>query len=149
MERVGKNGTLKLKLAAVLAVCVLAFGVAVSANDSAFAYDYSKGNWQDTYYSSFAYASDVSYTSARSKMNDSSAWDACSGGADHYVEVAATGFTWDVKFVDSPIYPWYAGRSGYLLNNVNEWGYPNALLWFNNRSGYDTTITGVWSPDSI
>ena len=120
MEHVGKGGSLKLKFAAALAACALAFGVAVSVSDTAFAYDYSQGNWGDSSYSSYAYASDVSYTSARSKLNDSSAWDACYGGANHYVEVAATGYVWDVKFVGSPIYYWNAGKSGYLLNNVKE-----------------------------
>lgn len=149
MEHVGKGGSLKLKFAAALAACALAFGVAVSVSDSAFAYDYSQGNWGDSSYSSYAYASDVSYTSARSKLNDSSAWDACYGGANHYVEVAATGYVWDVKFVGSPIYYWNAGKSGYLLNNVKERGFPQALLWFNNPNSYNTTIYGVWSPDSI
>ncbi|WP_449132621.1 DUF2712 domain-containing protein [Senegalimassilia anaerobia] len=149
MEYVGKGGSLKLKFAAALAACALAFGVAVSVSDSAFAYDYSQGNWGDESYASFAYASDVSYTDAREKRNDSSSWDACTGGAEHTVEVAAVGITWNVWFVDSPIYPWKAGRSGYLLNNVKERGFPNAILWFNNHNSYNTTLYGVWSPDSI
>lgn len=52
-------------------------------------------------------------------------------------------------FVGSPIYYWNAGKSGYLLNNVKERGFPQALLWFNNPNSYNTTISGVWSPDSI
>ena len=149
MEHVGKGGSLKLKFAAALAACALAFGVAVSASDSAFAYDYSQGNWGDESYASFAYASNVSYTDAREKKNDSSAWDSCYSGAPHKVEVAATGWSWSVQFVGSPVYWWGPNTSGYLLNNVNECGYPRALLWFNNYNSYNTTLYGVWSPDSI
>ena len=149
MEHVGKNSTLKLRFVAALAACALAFGVAASVSDSAYAYDYSQGNWSDTYYSSFAYASNVSYTDAREKWNDSSAWNSCYSGAPHKVEVAATGWSWNVQFVGSPIYWWGPNTSDFMLNNVNECGYPRALLWFNNYVGYDTTITGVWSPDSI
>ncbi len=107
------------------------------------------GNHQDTWYSSYCAPHNVSCTDARDKLDDTSSWNNCRGGANHTVEIAATPSYWDVKFIGSPIYPWWNGRKGYLINYVRESGYSRALLWFNNRSNYATTISGLWSPDSI
>lgn len=126
-------------------VLSMAIGIFAVQGDNALA----AGNYGDTAYSSYAAPNNVSYTEAREKWDWTSSWDACYGGSYHNVEVAATGWVWDVQFVGSPLY-WYGpGVSGYLDNYVGERGFPMALLWFNNRYNFDTTISGVWSPDSI
>lgn len=145
-ERVMKRAkTLKRSLA--MGVCGLAVVAALVPAGTALA----DNNHYDTSYSSQAAGHGVSYTDARDKTDYTSSWDACSGGANHTVEVAASpeGY-WDVRFVGSEIYGWWSGKSGYLSNYVHEtdtsyW----ALLWFNNTGSYATTISGVWSPDSV
>lgn len=128
-----------------------ACGLALVATISPAGFALGENNHWDTAYSSYATSRGVSYADARIKLDDTSSWDACSGGANHTVEVAATPATyWDVRFVGSPIYGWWSGKSGYLSNWVYETD-PSyrALLWFNNTNSYATTISGVWSPDSV
>lgn len=145
-ERVMKRAkTLKKSLA--VGACGLAVVAALAPAGVALA----ENNHYDTYYSSYATSRGVSYTDARDKTDYTSSWDSCSGGANHTVEVAATPASyWDVRFVGSEVYGWWSGKSGYLSNYVHEtnasyW----ALLWFNNTNSYSTTISGVWSPDSV
>lgn len=107
-------------------------------------------NYGDTWYSSYATSRGVTYTDARDKKDRTSSWDACWYGANHTVEVAACkDDTWNVLFVGSPIYGWWANKSGYLVNYVGENNCKRALLWFNNTNSYDVTLQGYWSPDSI
>lgn len=144
----GTNNIAHRRTIGSVAACAIAAALALAAASYASAADYS-GNWGNSSYSSFAYASNVSYTDAREKLNYTSSWDECYGDAPHKVEVAATGWDWNVQFVGSPIYWFGPGTSSYLDNYVKENGYPRALLWFNNYNSYNTTIYGEWSPDSI
>ncbi len=135
-----------LGFAGVALAAILAFGV-FAPSMSAYAND---NNHTDTWYSSYAVSRDVTYTDSREKRDDSSSWDACWYGPNHTVEVAACpNDYWEVIFVGSPIYGWWADKSGYLTNFVQEEGYRWALLWFNNTNSYDTTFEGYWSPDSV
>lgn len=136
------------RLKATMVMCGIVFVLMVGGVGVASAQDYG-GNWGNTSYSSVAYATSVSYTDPREKLNYTSSWDECYSGASHTVEVAATGWVWDVQFVGSPLYWFTPGSSGYLINYVKENTYPRALLWFNNHHNYATTLVGAWSPDSI
>lgn len=101
-------------------------------------------------YSSFAYSHNVTKTRAREKMDASKSWNYCTqvtNGATHTVEVAANR-DGETYFVGSPVYTWTPSQSGYLTNNVYEYGYRWAQLWFNNITGNGITISGQWSPDN-
>lgn len=101
-------------------------------------------------YHSFAYSHNVTKTRAREKRDASKSWNYCTqvtNGATHTVEVAANKNN-ETYFVGSPVYTWTPGQSGYLTNNVYEYGYRWAQLWFNNITGNNITISGQWSLDN-
>lgn len=140
-EKRTMRSTLTVALTLLL-LLVVAFSPTVT-----FAID---NNNSDETYNAIAYSHNVTKTRAREKIDASKSWNYCTqvtNGATHTVEVAANR-DGETYFVGSPVYTWTPDKSGYLTNNVYEYGYRWAQLWFNNITDNGITISGQWSPDN-
>lgn len=124
-------------------VAVFAIVMAVGSATAAFA-----GNWQDKYYAISSSGAGYTWTPSEYKEDYTSSWNDCRGAiGNHNAQIGAQASNGgSVNFV-SPKYAWWAGKSGYMLNNVKENGYSWATLWIDGPA--NVYANGYWSPDSI
>lgn len=111
------------------------------------------GNYTDTYFSNFTITAVTKYTTARQKLDATSATVKLSkAGYPVVVRVygakSSTGTKYNCTY-GTPKVVSASSSYTYLPNVVNENGYSWARFGFTRSGVQSTTISGAWSPDSI
>lgn len=111
------------------------------------------GNYTDTYFSNFTISASTKYTTARQKLDSTSATVKLSkAGSAVVVRVYGSKTSTGTKYDRTYGTPKVVGVSSYytyLPNLVKENGDSWARLGFTRSGIANTTISGAWSPDSI